>query len=360
MSGSANQLEIEKLKTELHQYEEEFQQLKNQDITIRRLEDKLHEYQNQNEEQIEEEVSRRMVLVDAQANDRISEILQRQQTIERRYNSTLEALQEAKLSTDRAQSQLYELSIDTEARLSAMQSENSILAEGSQRLQFRLAETESELLNLKQQSLNNTNNKMEPQHQRDEHVEHIQTLQLAITNLREELMKVEENSSIEKKHLEAVIKDLSSSLNKEKELVLLTKQELSERPGKEEHITLKRQLYMVQKIAFHVEDEDMESSVHYSQLGDPENTFSSSLEALLANRLKALEIELTGARKELHESRQQEASAKDTIATLKLSLETSTQIVTRLETRCSALEESICSVTGIKLYEILYSNTSTA
>jgi homeobox protein cut-like len=40
-AGSTNTLEIERLKAELAQYDEEFQQLKNQDITIRRLEEQL-------------------------------------------------------------------------------------------------------------------------------------------------------------------------------------------------------------------------------------------------------------------------------------------------------------------------------
>ena len=62
--------------------------------------------------------------------------------------------------------------------------------------------------------------------------------------------------------------------------------------------------------------------------------------------MKALESELAGVRHELYESRQQEASSKDTIGTLKSSLETSSQIIARLETRCSDLEESICSATG--------------
>lgn len=49
LGGSANSLEIERLKSELKQYDDEFQHLKNQDVTIRRLEDQLNDLRdNQN------------------------------------------------------------------------------------------------------------------------------------------------------------------------------------------------------------------------------------------------------------------------------------------------------------------------
>lgn len=49
LGGSANSLEIERLKSELKQYDDEFQHLKNQDVTIRRLEDQLSDLRdNQN------------------------------------------------------------------------------------------------------------------------------------------------------------------------------------------------------------------------------------------------------------------------------------------------------------------------
>jgi homeobox protein cut-like len=47
LSQSSHTLEIERLRSELRQYDDEFRQLKNQDITIRRLEDQIAEYKNQ-------------------------------------------------------------------------------------------------------------------------------------------------------------------------------------------------------------------------------------------------------------------------------------------------------------------------
>lgn len=49
---STHGLEIERLRAELVQYDEEFQQLKNQDITIRRLEEQLQEYRDRIEDKV--------------------------------------------------------------------------------------------------------------------------------------------------------------------------------------------------------------------------------------------------------------------------------------------------------------------
>ena len=50
--NSSQQLEIDRLKKELSQYDEEFQQLKNQDITIRRLEDQVEVFRESIEDQV--------------------------------------------------------------------------------------------------------------------------------------------------------------------------------------------------------------------------------------------------------------------------------------------------------------------
>lgn len=139
MTGSTNQLEIERLRSELSQYDVEFQQLKNQDITIRRLEDSLAEFKEQNEDKIEEEVAKRVLEVEARADGRIAEVLETQRTVERRYAAAMESMQQAQHSADRAQTQLYEVSSQAERRITGLQSENAILAEGMfQRLQYAL------------------------------------------------------------------------------------------------------------------------------------------------------------------------------------------------------------------------------
>ena len=64
------------------------------------------------------------------ADIRITEIREVQKSSERRLAAALESLRQAQASADRAQSQLFEVSSQAESRISGLQAENAILAEG--------------------------------------------------------------------------------------------------------------------------------------------------------------------------------------------------------------------------------------
>jgi hypothetical protein len=85
-SSNSYILEIEKLRNELHQYEEEFQTLKNQEITIRRLEEQLLQYQLNNEITIDDEVNKRTETIRKETDQEIIEIKELNKSIERRLN----------------------------------------------------------------------------------------------------------------------------------------------------------------------------------------------------------------------------------------------------------------------------------
>ena len=260
MTGSTNQLEIERLRSELSQYDAEFQQLKNQDITIRRLEDSLAEFKEQNEDKIEEEVAKRMLEVEAAADGRIAEVLEHQRTVEKRYAAAMEAMQQAQHSADRAQTQLYEVSSQAERRITGLQSENAILAEGTQRLALRLAESEREQQNLQHalQNLQQQGSATASQQQGSSTEEELRTLHVVVNSLREELVTQNDAARAEKQRLEASNREHVQLLQKEKDSHQRARQELAERPTKEEFLSVRKQLKMVQKIAFNVQDDEHE------------------------------------------------------------------------------------------------------
>ena len=84
-SSSIHQLEIEKLKIELSQYEEEFSLLKNQDITIRKLEDQINDYKIKVEDLVTDEVSKKVSELEEKSEMKISHILEVQKATEKRY-----------------------------------------------------------------------------------------------------------------------------------------------------------------------------------------------------------------------------------------------------------------------------------
>lgn len=165
--------------------------------------------------------------------------------------------------------------------------------------------------------------------------EELKTLQVVVANLREELVTTSDAARSEKQRLEATVREVTQQLGKEREQAARYKAELADRPSREDYLAVRKQLKMVTKIAFNVQDEDIEvsncivnSGKHDADLSyclsqpdslaqDPESTSAegskgtagrdfAQLEALLAGRMKALETDLATTRRELGESRTQE------------------------------------------------------
>ena len=97
---ATSQLEIDRLRAELADYDREFQQLKNQDITIRRLEEQLEEFDNNIESKVEDELKRRTLEVEELANNRINEVVELQKIAERRLLAALEASSKAQMQAE--------------------------------------------------------------------------------------------------------------------------------------------------------------------------------------------------------------------------------------------------------------------
>jgi hypothetical protein len=88
--------------------------------------------------------------------------------------------------------------------------------------------------------------------------EEARTLQVVVSSLREELSATIDAARTEKQRLEATCRELTQQAAKEKEQAQRCRQDLLERPSREEFIAMRKQLRMVTKIAFNVQDEDLE------------------------------------------------------------------------------------------------------
>ncbi len=278
--GSTHQLEIERLRSELSQYDEEFQQLKNQDITIRRLEDQLSDFKTQNEEKIAEEVEHRAEEIERIAERRVAEAREIQRAAEKRLASAVEALRQAQASTDSAQSQLYDAAAAAEVRTMALLSENSLLAEELNRMTLRMAEAESALNTLQakknmsgssgpggssqdltKESSSGGGNGSSGGDSSGSPVEEIETLQLVMNELKDQNRKQEDLLRSERLRLEMCNRETHQQLTHTTEELASVKAELADRPSKEDIVNTRRQLRMLQKIAFNVEDQDGEDEV---------------------------------------------------------------------------------------------------
>ena len=214
-------LEIERLKGEIAQYDIEFQQLKNQDITIRRLEEQLEEYKTNVEEKVQKEIAKYSIEIEEHAEQKVRDIIELQKAAERRLTGAVEAMKQAQASAERAQSQLFEVSAQADNRFTALQTDNAMLIESAERAHARCAELEGEVENLKntililQQNGGSKNTSSEIMSLPSEEVE---TLQLVINDLRNEIKKKDDNSRLEKSKLEASVREANQQISKGRDI----------------------------------------------------------------------------------------------------------------------------------------------
>jgi chromosome segregation ATPase len=258
-NSSTHQLEIERLRAELSQYDEEFQQLKNQDITIRRLEEQLQEFKLNIEDKVAEAVKERSREVEETADGRINEMREVQRGSERRLAAALESLRQAQQSADRAQSQLFEVSSQAESRISGLQAENAILAEGMQRSNMRIAELERslELLQSSQSQYKSSSQTTSSGNQSAaaDTVDQQALQEMLVADLRADCQRKEELLRSLRAKNESMMRDVSLQLSKERESVSQLRQELTERPALEDFLSIKQQLKVLQRLVFNIQDD---------------------------------------------------------------------------------------------------------
>lgn len=260
-SGTMHSLEIERLKTEIRQYDEEFQRLKNQDITIRRLEDQLQEYKDNLEEKIAEEAERRARVVREQCDQQLLESREAQRSMERRMQQAMDTSKAAQQSLDRIQSQQFEETQRAENRISAMIMERNTLMDQNQRLSLRIAELENDKTNWVAMTSgsgdassgsvlgSNSSSSQQWQVQREAFEQLIQSQQ-------DQLRAVEDQSRQERAKLDSTIRDLQQAVGKEKANVQGLKQELSKAVTRVQYENLRREVKTLRRIAFHTDEED--------------------------------------------------------------------------------------------------------
>ena len=213
--------------------------------------------------------------------------------LEKRLAGALEAMKQAQGSADRAQTHLFEATSHAEMRISAMQSERDLQMAAAERSDAKIAELEKQIEELRlvancdstimrpAEGAASTNKRVKALHD-----ESNQTLHILVSELQQELRKKEDQFRIEKQKLETSNKDLNELTRKQKEEVETLKKEVSSRPSREELTSAKRQLKVLQKVAFNVEDDDEDDEGASGEGMDPERTSNGSghLEVLLSSR----------------------------------------------------------------------------
>eukprot|EP00742_Colponemidia_sp_Colp-10_P010340 GILJ01011351.1.p1 GENE.GILJ01011351.1~~GILJ01011351.1.p1 ORF type:complete len:643 (+),score=162.47 GILJ01011351.1:25-1929(+) len=314
---SGSDTELQRLRKEVEEYEEEFHKLKNQDVTVRALRDQLRKYELMLEEKVRE-------ASDSKEQETQQALETAKQEFASRERQLLELLAEEKEAnshllklTEDIQTQLQHAQTRSDELVSAKQSQLDILSEDIDRAQ--------ELI----QTLQREKEKVESQlnHLRVADVSaasinqvHLESLleerEHEVTSLQQSLRSLDEKYTNVKRQFEDTTAAMREELQQKEAHLRSTERELQQRPTTVAYEQLKEQLRLYEAVEYNAMD-DNGSTIDESL---EENKNLTPLEKLLLAKKKHLEAELTKAKNSMDDLRQrsdhldhQLESAKDTI-----------------------------------------------
>lgn len=324
-SGAGGGLEIARLQGELAQYEEEFRQLKNQDIRIRQLEEQLRRYEESADDRVAEALAARVEAVERSGEERALEQQELVRAAEKRALEAAESSRVAQLALERMQTQLLHLSSSADRRQADLLAENSLLAERCERVSSHATELEGRLVALASSGSGSSRGEdtyvsggREERALRDA----VADLQVQL-HLRDEALRVERGRAEGADREQAV---LVAALRRELDVTVA---ELHTRPSREELLSTRQQLRSLQRLVYGVQDGEEGTEASTSPL--TESSADASVEEVLARRVRAQETQLLELRRALRGAQEREAEVERTAAALKEALDSRALLIAGLE-----------------------------
>ncbi|XP_076048011.1 protein CASP-like isoform X5 [Oratosquilla oratoria] len=175
--GKLADLEIENknLRETLHDYNEEFKEVRNQDVTIKALKEKIKSYEEQQDSTIQTKIKELEKELTRQYTEKERVLQETQETITRRLNEAENRAQTLQGLYHQTQSELFELKSKHDETSVAKADEAVLLMEDLERANQRATLAEKEVISLKEQldkmstnmrdqldSINNSGSEIEP------------------------------------------------------------------------------------------------------------------------------------------------------------------------------------------------------
>jgi len=342
-------LELEHAKRDLVQYEKEFAELKNQEVTIRRLEEMIEDLEAQSEEQVLAKVQARAQEVEAQALIKVQETLEREKALQKKLEEAEEGYAEARRHTESARNDLFEMQAKAEDRAAALATEQELLMETNDQLQAHILTLQRECGQLKKKLdavLNPDGNAEIPEDStknRQADLEQQLGEALAAASRAERQLST---ATLAAHHQEA---NLSSELRATKaELAKLhqdkekLEEDLAQRPGRQEMEALQRQLRMLQQLEYNgvddsgidSKDRDFPTLTDPEKVGSPEDTSGHAertMEQVLMLRIRRLENEIGSLKRSLKESQEESSRYQQALSHAEELAEDKSKLVAELE-----------------------------
>ncbi|CAN6281691.1 unnamed protein product [Urochloa humidicola] len=324
-----SELETEnrKMKLELEEYRAEAAHLKNQQATIRRLEERNRQLEQQMEEKVREmvEMKQRSMAEDSQKT--LEALKDRERSLQDQLRQATESVKNMQKLHESAQSQLFELRTQSEEDRAAKESEVSLLLDEVERAQARLISLEREKGDLRSQ-LQTTN---EDASKSSDYLESSDILESSlnakekiISELNAELRNIESALSNEREMHVNELKKLTALLTEKESALMELKKELQERPTQKLVDDLKKKVQILQAVGYNsIEAEDWELATNGEEM--------SKLEALLLDKNRKMEHELTQLKVKISEKTSLLEEAEKRIAELTSKVEEQKKLILKLE-----------------------------
>jgi len=290
------------------------------------------------------QVERRVAAAEAEAASRIEEARAQQASNERKLAVALDSTRQAQAALDRSQAQVFDANELSQRRASALLADNATLVDDLQIAQNRIVKLEAEVTAFaavaskvtgEQKTVGDgaaANTAVTPAEDDEK------TLQAVVSDLQGRLRESEEGRRTDRLRAETSARDGAAALTREREALARCEQALAARPSVEDYAALRRQLRVLQRVAFNGGGDDGDDD-DGADTSDPESTLGQ-VETMLANRVKSLESELVETRGGLSEARKELATAHGRVLTLESSVERYTKLNQRLETDLERQVES--------------------
>lgn len=324
-----SELETEnrKMKLELEEYRVESAHLKNQQATIRRLEERNRQLEQQMEEKVREmvEMKQRSLAEDSQKT--LEALKDRERALQDQLRQATESVKNMQKLHESAQSQLFELRTQSEEDRTAKEAEVSLLMDEVERAQSRLVSLEREKGDLRSQlqttneDTSNNSDYMDPS---DILESSLIAKEKIISELNAELRNVESTLSSEKEMHVNELKKLTALLSEKETAITELKKELQERPTARLVDDLKKKVQILQAVGYNsIEAEDWELATNGEEM--------SKLEALLLDKNRKMEHELTQLKVKISEKSSLLEEAEKKIAELTSKVEEQQKLILKLE-----------------------------
>lgn len=331
LSSKVAELESEnrKMKHELEEYRTEAAHLRNQQATVRRLEERNRQLEQQMEEKVKEIVEMKQRSL-AEENQKMLEVLkEREQSLQDQLRAAKESVQNMQRLHEYGQSQLFEFRTQTEEERAAKQAELNLLTDEVERAQTRLLSLEREKDQLRSQ--------LQVANTQETHVQERQDISTSsnleasliekekvISELHVELHNLEMQLSVEREQHLVELKRLNTLVNEKMVTIEELQKSLEQRPTVKQMEDLRKQVKILQAVGYNsIEAEDWELATTGEDI--------SKLEALLLDKNRKMEHELTQLKVQIAETVKTAEFSEAKVKDLEIKTEQQQKLIAKLE-----------------------------